>query len=392
MQVTASIATPVTDDGHRACRSVAVVLTVMSPATPILFVLGLIGLIGGAELLVRGGVAIARRTGLSPVVIGLTVVSFGTSAPELAVSLGAATRGEGDLAVGNVIGSNIANILLVLGIAALVGGGLSVARRLTRIDIPIMIAASALFLVLSLNGQLGRVDGFILFGSLVVYLVWMIRNARRGDGSPVAEVLAAGVDTEISVPRSVMADIGLLVVGLAALTIGANLLVSAATDVATRFGISQLVIGLTVVAIGTSLPEIATSTIAAFRGQRELAVGNAIGSNIFNLLAVLGLTSIVSPLPLNVLDAAISIDIPIMIATAVATLPLFATGYALSRFEGAVFVTYYSAYLIWLILDASGAAIRDNFATAMVWFVAPLTALTIGVIAVRDWRRRSGRI
>ncbi len=364
----------------------------MSTATPILFVLGLIGLIGGAELLVRGGVAIARRTGLSPVVIGLTVVSFGTSAPELAVSIGAATRGEGDLAVGNVIGSNIANILLVLGIAALVGGGLTVARRLTRIDIPIMIAASILFLVLSLNGQLGRVDGFILFGALVVYLAWMIRNARRGDGSPVAEVLAAGVDAEISVPRPVLADISLLVVGLAALTIGANLLVSAATDVATRFGISQLVIGLTVVAIGTSLPEIATSTIAAFRGERELAVGNAIGSNIFNLLAVLGLASIVSPLPLNVLDTAISVDIPIMIATAVATLPLFATGYVLSRFEGAVFVAYYSAYLVWLILDATGAAIRGGFATAMVWFVAPLTALTIGVIAVRDWRRRSGRI
>lgn len=364
----------------------------MSAATPILFVLGLIGLIGGAELLVRGGVAIARRTGLSPVVIGLTVVSFGTSAPELAVSIGAATRGEADLAVGNVIGSNIANILLVLGFAALVGGGLTVARRLTRIDIPIMIAASVLFLVLSLDGGLGRLDGLILFGSLVVYLAWMIHNARRGEDSPVAEVLAAGVDDEISIARPVVFDLGLLIAGLAALTVGANLLVTAATDVATRFGISQLVIGLTVVAIGTSLPEIATSTIAAFRGERELAVGNAIGSNIFNLLAVLGITSIVSPLPLNVLDAAITIDIPIMIATAVAALPLFATGYILNRWEGAVFVTYYAIYMVWLVLDATGAAIRDGYATAMVWFVAPLTVLTLGVIVFRDWQRRSGRI
>jgi len=364
----------------------------MSAATPIMFVLGLIGLVGGAEVLVRGGVAIARRTGLSPVVIGLTVVSFGTSAPELAVSIGAAARGEADLAVGNVIGSNVANILLVLGIAAVVGGGLTVARRLTRIDVPIMIAASVLCLLLALDGRLGRLDGAVLFGGLVLYLVWMIRGARRGDGSPATDDLIAGIDAEITVAKPLIIDLGLLLGGLALLTVGASLLVSAATDVAVRFGISQLVIGLTVVAIGTSLPEIATSAIAAFRGERELAVGNAIGSNIFNLLAVLGIASIVSPQPLRVLEGALTIDLPIMIATAVACLPLFTTGFELSRWEGAVFIAYYVAYVVWLIFDVTDHALRDDFATAMVWFVAPLTVLTVAVITIRDWRRRSGRI
>lgn len=357
--------------------------------TALLFIGGLVGLIAGAEILVRGGSSIARRTGLSPVVIGLTVVAFGTSAPEFAVSIGAATRNEADLAVGNIVGSNIANVLLVLGLAAVIGGGLTVARRITRVDVPIVIGASVLVLLLALDGSLSRLDGALLVATLVIYLGWLLRTARREPAavaSYVSEVPTEPARTPVAV------DVLLIIGGLILLAAGANALVNAATDVAEALGLSQLVIGLTVVAIGTSLPEIATSVLAAFRGERELAVGNAIGSNLFNLLAVLGGTALISGIPIAVARGAQTIDIPVMIAASVACLPLFATGYLLSRWEGAVFVAYYLAYVIWLVLDGIDHGLRNSFAWAMAGFVLPLTVITLAVIAIREWRRRSGRI
>ena len=278
----------------------------MSPLVAVWFVVGVVALVVGAESLVRGSSRLAARSGLSPVVIGLTVVAFGTSAPELAVSIGAAAGGESEIALGNVIGSNIANVLLVLGLSAVVGGGLVVAQRIVRVDVPIMIVMSALVLVLGLDGRIGRLDGGLFVAILIVYLVWTVRSAvgdqdadEDHDGVADAATLASKYSSALGREKirgsSLWRDLLYVVGGLALLVVGAQSLVTAATDIARALDISELVIGLTVVAVGTSLPEIATSVVAAARGQRDMAVGNAIGSNLFNILAVLGITGVVSP-------------------------------------------------------------------------------------------------
>ncbi len=360
----------------------------MGMSTVLMFAIGVVTLVGGAEAMVRGAARLATRTGLSPIVIGLTVVAFGTSAPELAVSVGASLNGEADLAIGNVVGSNIANVFLVLGLSAVVGGGLVVAQRIVRVDVPIVIGASLLVMLLSLNNKLGRGEGLILIALLIAYLVWTIRNAQRGKGPHIETEYTEALDHEKVRNVSIWADLGYVVAGLVLLVVGAQFLVNAATEIAIQLGISQLVIGLTVVAVGTSLPEIATSILAAARGERDLAVGNAIGSNLFNLLAVLGITATVSPEALNVMQGAITVDMPVMIAAAVACLPLFATGYVLERWEGAVFFGFYAAYISWLVLDATDHGLRDSYRSAMLFFVLPLSLLTVTVILSREYRRR----
>ncbi|MGA1704090.1 MAG: calcium/sodium antiporter, partial [Ilumatobacteraceae bacterium] len=305
----------------------------MSPLVAVWFAVGVVALVVGAESLVRGSSRLAARSGLSPVVIGLTVVAFGTSAPELAVSIGAAAGGESEIALGNVVGSNIANVLLVLGLSAVVGGGLAVAQRIVRVDVPIMIILSALVLVLGLDGRIGRVDGALFVGVLAIYLVWTVRSALGDpeadddhDGVPDAAQLASEYSSALGREKirgsSWWRDLVYVLGGLGLLVVGARSLVTAATDIARAFDISALVIGLTVVAVGTSLPEIATSVLAAARGQRDLAVGNAIGSNLFNILAVLGITALVSPSSIPFSDGVLSLDIPVMIAVAIACLPI----------------------------------------------------------------------
>jgi len=359
----------------------------MSWLTPVLFVVGVAALLVGAEGLVRGASRIALRTGLSPVVIGLTVVAFGTSAPELAVSLGDAVGGSGDLALGNVVGSNIANILLVLGLSALVGGGLSVALRIVRIDVPIMIVVSAAVLVMALDHRLGRVDGIILVAVLIAYLWWTVTGARRASGDKASSE-ALGDYADALTPERLRAtpvwrDLMYVAGGLGLLVVGAQFLVSAASDIASELGVSELVIGLTVVAIGTSLPEVATSVVAAARGQRDMAVGNAIGSNLFNLLAVLGITSVVSPVRVG--DGALGFDLPFMVAVAVACLPVFIDGFEVKRWQGGVFCAYYAAYLTWLALDAADYGLHGPFSDAMGWFVVPITAITLAVVGWRGY-------
>lgn len=351
--------------------------------TYLLLVLGIAALIIGAEVLVRGASAIAVRTGLSPVVVGLTVVAFGTSTPELAVSVGAAYRGEAGLAIGNVVGSNIFNILGVLGISAMVGGGLVVAQKIVRIDVPIMVGVSVLFIVLALDNRLGRLEGILLFAGIVVYTVWTIRTSR----SETAEI-EAEYEEAFAQPsnRPVALDIVFVVVGIGLLVLGAEWMVGSASEIAESFGISDLVIGLTVVAVGTSAPELATSVVAALRGERDIAVGNAVGSSIFNIMSVLGLTAIVAPGGLPVSDDALRLDLPIMLAVAVACLPVFFNGYELKRWEGAVFAVYYVAYVAFLVLDQTGSGLRDPFAVAMGVFVLPLTVITLGVVGYRAWR------
>jgi len=356
--------------------------------TVVFFCIGVAALVGGAEGLIRGATGLAARTGISAVVIGLTVVAFGTSAPELAVSLGAAYRDEADLAVGNVIGSNIANVLLVLGLAAAVSGGLVVAQRIVRVDVPIMIAVSVLFFVFALDNELSRIEGAVFIVVLVVYLTWTVVHARRSAGFLVETEYEDALEIAELRRASVFADVGLVVVGLLLLVAGSSALVESATDIATSLGVSSLVVGLTVVAVGTSLPEIATSVLAAARGQRDMAVGNAIGSNLFNILAVLGTTSLISPSAIPVPDDAIRFDLPVMIAVAIACLPVFVIGYSLMRWEGLMFLGFYGAYITWLVIDSAGYTIRDQYTVAVLGFLLPLSVVTFVVISARERRAR----
>ena len=358
----------------------------MNALSLIVLVIGLVALVVGAEALVRGAARLAARTGMSSVVIGLTVVAFGTSAPELAVSVGDTLRGgdqAGSIAIGNVVGSNIANILLVLGLAAAVGGSLFVAQRIVRLDVPIMIGASVLFLLFVLNEQLGRVEGIVLVVALVVYITWTVITATRSSADEIVAEYDEALDPERLKQTPVVVDVGYLVAGLALLVVGSQALVSAASDIAIDLGVSDLVIGLTVVAVGTSLPEVATSVLAAMRGERDLAVGNAIGSNLFNLLAVLGITAVVSPDAIPVASSAVQVDIPVMVAVAVACLPVFANGHVLNRWEGIVFLCLYAAYITWLVLDANEYPASGSYGTVMLYFVVPIVALTIVVLWAR---------
>jgi cation:H+ antiporter len=356
----------------------------MDIITIILFILGLALLIVGAEGLVRGASRMALGLGISPLVVGLTVVAFGTSAPELAVSIQSALAGPNgaDVALGNVVGSNIANVLLILGISAAITP-LVVQQQLIRLDVPLMIGISVVVFVMALDGTISRIDGLILFAGIVAYTVFAIRQSRR-ESAEVQEEYRAEFDA--NKPQSVgdwMKNILMLIGGLALLVVGARWMVDGAISFARAFGVSELVIGLTIVAVGTSLPEIATSIIAALRGERDIAVGNVVGSNIFNLLSVLGLSSIVAPEGVNVAPAALNFDMPVMIAVAVACLPIFFTGRLIARWEGWLFLGYYIAYTLYLILAASQHDILPAFSSVMGVFVLPLTAITLIFLA---WR------
>lgn len=356
-------------------------------ATDVLQLLaGFAVLVAGGEVLVRGASGVARRIGLSPLVVGLTVVSFATSAPELAVTLDAAASGSPGLAVGNVVGSNIANVLLVLGISALVTPML-VRSRVVRLDVPVMIAMSVAFFLLALDGTVSTLDGALLLGALVAYVVRSIVASRR---TPHPRAALAGDEAEAS-PGPLWRNLLLVAAGVGLLVLGAGWLVGSATTLAISLGISDLVIGLTVVAIGTSLPELATSIIAAVQGQRDLAVGNVVGSNIFNIGSVLGLTAVITPGGVPVAESAIVFDLPFMVAVSVALLPVVFTGLAVARWEGAVFVAYYVAYTAYLFLDATDHDALDRFSSVMTGFVVPLTVLTLGVVTIGEVRRRADR-
>lgn len=349
-----------------------------------LFALGLLALIAGAEALVRGASRMAVSFGISPLVIGLTVVAFGTSAPEVAVSVGAALEGNADLAIGNVVGSNIANVLLILGISALIAP-LAVSEQVIRQEVPIMIGVTALLTGLAANGTLGRAEAALLLLLAVVYTVFLIVQARRGSAKAQLEAThelpqAGGWDA------TPMAQALLVLGGLGLLVLGADWLVGAATHFARALGVSDLVIGLTVVAIGTSMPELATSIMAAIRGERDIAVGNVVGSNIFNIVGCLGAAGLVSTSGLPVPEAARSFDLWVMLAVAFACLPVFLTGRKIARWEGVVFLVYYAAYTVFLVLSTQQHTATAAFSTAMLSFVIPLTVLTLVVSLFRHRR------
>jgi cation:H+ antiporter len=358
----------------------------MSVMTVLLFGAGIVLLIWGADLLVRGAAHLAAMIGMSPLVIGLTVVAMGTSAPELAVSLRAALVGQADLTLGNVVGSNIANVLLILGLAA-VAAPLLVAARVLQREVPTMIGVSLLLWLLAADGALNRLDGLVLVGALVLFLSLTLMLERRAAGGSVTPAAPAHEQQRGGVLR----NFGLLLGGLILLVAGAQWLVDGAVAFARTLGVSELVIGLTVVAVGTSLPEIATSVLASLRGEREIAVGNVVGSNIINILGVLGVTTLLSPGPITVPASALVFDIPVMVATAVACLPIFFSGRMIARWEGALFLGYYIAYTGYLVLAATGSAVLPTFTVAMVFFVIPLTLVTVGVVALRGFRK-AGRV
>lgn len=342
----------------------------------LLFVLGLVALIAGAEALVRGASRLAVAWGISPLVIGLTVVAFGTSAPEMAVSVDAALSGSADLAIGNVVGSNIANVLLILGISALMAP-LLVAEQIIRQEIPVMIGASLVVVAMALDGNIGRLEAVLLFALVIAYTVFLVVQSRRA--SQATEDEYAGEIPTSQWDRHWSVQAALVVGGLALLVLGADWLVGAAVAFAKVMGVSDLVIGLTVVAVGTSMPEIATSLIAAWRGQRDIAVGNVVGSNIFNLLAVLGAAGVVSTGGLGVPDAARNFDLWVMLAVAFACLPILLTGHEIARWEGAVFLGYYAAYVLYLILAAQQHDSLPAYSSIMLSYVMPLTIVTLVV-------------
>jgi cation:H+ antiporter len=350
-----------------------------------LFVIGLALLIGGAEVLLRGATRLAAALGISPLVIGLTVVAFGTSSPELAVTIQSAWAGQSDIALGNIVGSNICNVLLILGFSALITP-LVVAQKLIRLDVPLMIGLSFLMLFLGLDGQIGRLDGALLFMGIILYTVWSIQQSRKESRQVRAEYAQEfGAGRRESGGHMVIRVIQ-IVGGLVMLTVGSGWLVDGAIAIARVLGVSELIIGLTIIAIGTSLPEVAASVVASLRGERDIAVGNVIGSNIFNILSVLGLTSLVSPSGINVPVAALSFDIPVMIATAVACLPIFFNGNKIVRWEGGLLFGYYLAYTLYLILKVTEHTILPAFVAAMIYFVLPLTTITLAVLVVRTLR------
>ncbi|MGK7889196.1 MAG: calcium/sodium antiporter [Leptolyngbyaceae cyanobacterium] len=352
-----------------------------------LLILGLVLLVAGAEILVRGASKLAMLLGVSPLIIGLTIVAYGTSAPEMAVSLQANFSGEAGISIGNVVGSNICNVLFILGTSAIVTP-LLVAKQLIKIDVPIMIGVSLLLVLLVQDGILGRFDAVVLFVGAVLYTVFLFTQGREDDAE---EYDPNAVKQDRRQIKVWLVNVGLIAVGAGMLTQGSTWLVDGAVAIAQAFGLSNLVIGLTIIALGTSLPEAATSIIASVKGERDIAVGNVIGSNIFNILAVLGVAGLFSPNGIAVSPAAINFDIPVMVAVAIACLPIFFSGNVISRWEGIVFFAYYLAYMGYVILDATGHDSLPLYSSVLASFVIPLTVITLFIIVSRELREKMGR-
>ncbi|MHB9028189.1 MAG: calcium/sodium antiporter [Candidatus Latescibacterota bacterium] len=353
----------------------------------LLLIAGLALLIIGAEALVRGASRLAAAVGISPLVIGLTIVAFGTSSPEFAVSVKSALAGQADIALGNVVGSNIFNVLFILGISALITP-LIVAQQLVKFDVPLMIAVSVVLLALGMDGQLGRGESVLLFLGLMGYTGFLIYGSRKESGEVKQEYRAEFAPSARITGLQWIMNIALVIIGLGLLILGSQWLVESAVSIARRIGVSELVIGLTIIAAGTSLPEVATSVIATLRGERDIAVGNVVGSNIFNIMGVLGCAGALAPAGIAVSPEALRFDMPVMIASAFACLPIFFTGNMIARWEGVLFLFYYAAYVVFLILATTRNAAVPFFTDAMLYFVVPLTALTLGVVTARAWKKR----
>ena len=300
---------------------------------------GLTMLYFGAEWLVRGSIAISNKLGVSQLVIGLTVVAFGTSTPELAVSVSSAMQGLSDVALGNVVGSNIVNMGVILGISAIVSP-IMVSKSAVRKEVPIMIGVSFLLLAVILDGKIDLVDGVLLVVGIIVFVWYSYKSSKKDtdiEEIPVSQILQKNVFSK---------SIVFMVAGLLLLTGGSFLTVDNAVIIGTSFGVSELFMGLTVVAIGTSLPELITSVVAARKGHADLSIGNIVGSNIFNILAILGISSLISGITVS---EQILIDVGIMLAFSLVLIPIMRSGFVISRKEGIILVAGYVGYVIFLL-------------------------------------------
>jgi len=352
--------------------------------TIMMFLLGLVALVFGAELLVRGASKLATTFGVSPLVVGLTVVAFGTSAPEVAVSVNAALSGNTDLAVGNVVGSNIFNVLFILGLSALITP-LIVHAQIIRQEIPILVGACLLLFILSLDGKISFTESLLLLGTLVAYTVFLIIQSRK-ETREVQEEYAKENKSKNKWDAPIYVQIILILVGLYLLVQGSEWLVDSAVIFARMMGVSDIIIGLTIVAAGTSMPEVATSIMAAVKGERDIAVGNVIGSNTFNILGCLGVTGLVAPMGLIVPASVLNFDLWVMLAVCFACIPVFISGREIARWEGGIFVGYYIAYVTYLILASKEHAAIPVFSTVMMSFVIPITVITLVVMILRKPR------
>jgi cation:H+ antiporter len=314
----------------------------------VLFVVGLAVLALGAELFIRGAVRVARKFGVSPFVIGLTLVGFGTSAPELVVNLSAACQGNPELAVGNVVGSNIANVGLILGVAAVVRT-LTAEMRLLKVETPLVLAASVAVWVMAWDGDLGRWDAAILLVMFTAVMVYIALSAKR-ETPEVKEELGKSIPN----PERMWVSVLFLALGLGGLVGGAQLMVDSAVHLAESWGMSKALIGLTIVAVGTSLPELASTVAAAYRGQSDIAVGNVVGSNLFNLLLILGVTSAVCPLPVDA--GMMTFDLPVMVGFAVLLLLVLLNGLRVYRWEGVLLLLAYVGVTAWAVLRSQSPA------------------------------------
>jgi cation:H+ antiporter len=344
-------------------------------------VIGLVLLVGGAEILVKSASKLAATVGIPPLIIGLTVVAFGTSAPELAVSINASLSGQADISLGNVVGSNICNVLFILGLSALISP-LIVAQQIIRLDVPIMIGVSALVMLFGLDGVISRSDGVILFIGGIAYTVFLLYQSRLEKDPGVQSEYAQFGERTISAKETGL-SVALFVVGIVMLVAGSQLLVDSAVKIAEFLGASPLIIGLTVIAFGTSLPELATSVTASIRGERDIAVGNVIGSNIFNILVVLGLSGAISNTGVTVSASATAFDIPVMIAVAAMCLPICFTNSEISRREGALLMVYYFLYVGYMIANATNP--NSLWAGWIGIVVVPLTLLMLALLSWRTW-------
>ncbi len=365
---------------------------------------GLVGLVLAGGLIVSGASTIGLRLGLAPLVVGLTIVAAGTSAPELAVVWRAADQGDPGLALGSIVGSNIANVLLVVGLVAVIGA-IPVTRRTVRVDMPMMVAASIATFALAADGTIGRSDGAVLMAGLIIYIGWTLWSARgtvshleatRDAAHDGAEITGQGTNDLATDPgggavasprptnrRTLVAFVA-FAVGAVGVAFAAQFVVSGAEEIALSIGVPELVVGLTVLAVGTSMPEIVTSIIAAIRGNSDVAIGNAIGSNVFNLLFVLGLVSVThSDLP--VADELLRLDLPIMLCVAALCIPFALTGSAITRWEGVALVALYGGYTAYLVLDGLDNASATPVGVTTVAAIVPIAMVV--VIGLRRDRR-----
>ncbi len=355
----------------------------------LIFIVGLVILVAGAELLVRGASRLAALLGISPLVIGLTIVAFGTSSPELAVSVKSGLAGQADISIGNVIGSNIFNIVFILGASAMIRP-IMIAQQLVRLDAPIMVGVSILTFILAVDGSLNRLDGVILFSLLIAYVVFLIRKSKSEGAEVENEYAEEFSSKEKSGAASVVKNLALTAGGLGLLVFGSDLLVESAVTIAAVLGVSELVIGLTIVAAGTSMPEVATSIVAAYKGEGDISAGNVVGSNIFNMLGVLGVTGIVAPQSIAVADHVLAFDLPVAIFAALITVPVFFVDNSVSRSDAALYLTYFVAYNAYIVMRAVNNPAVGTLQTVMMVYI-PATFLWLVFAAWRHHQQQKAR-